>query len=174
MAQYSAAIQIIGSALLVLALGWAAKRAMPKKVGEWTYSNYPLLGKLIALLGVVFITAAHVYNGLKLFESDWWVPPIIIVMTVGFYWLAYEMFVTTLRWNTTVVELLRPPLRPKVVRFSEVDSLKLHPTTESVTIRSTNGTKLWFPHSFRTGMPQLFTALTSVTAEENYDSRAEA
>lgn len=159
--QYGFVVQLVASALCVIFLGWMAKRALPRVEGEWTYSHYPLAAKLFAIAFALFLTAALIYNGAKLLDEEWWVPLVIITMFVGAYWVVYEMFVTTLRWNSLRMEISRPPLKPKAVRFADITSIDVHSASESITIRAKDGTKVWFPHSFRSGMPELFAALAA-------------
>lgn len=174
LSQYGAAIQVLGSAAFVLLLAWAGSRIKSKVVGDWTYSRYPIIGKTVAVLSAAFVTAAIIYNGGKLFEEDWWVPPAFLIMTICFYWLNYEMFFVTLRWNTNRMEISRPPFPTKSVFYSDVASLTFHATTESVTVRSIDGTSVWFPYSFRSGMAELLAKLSRSEGDDDDVAPTEA
>ena len=116
--------------------------------------------KIFAVLFAAFMTAAIAYNGLTLFASDWWVPPIIILLFVGAYWLLYEVFITRLRWNDERFELRRYPFTEKSLQFNEIVMVKHHAATESLTVVAANGKRAWFPYSYRVGMGELFSRIS--------------
>lgn len=161
--EYRWLVQVAASAGIALLFGWLASRAQPQTRAGWRYSYYPLAVKAIAVLGAAFMTAAVAYNGTKLFASDWWVAPAIILLTIGAYWLLYEIFVTRLRWNDECFELVRYPFAVISLPFSEIAAIKHHPITESLTVIATNGERAWFPYSYRAGMSELFSRLNSDT-----------
>jgi len=159
--QYGWAIQLMAVIAFAWVAGWSARRAIPRTTAGWTYAHYPLLVKALALVGLVFLTAAFVYNGRRLFAEDWWVPPVILTVTFGTYWFAYEVFVTTVRWNRHRLQVFRPPFPAISITLDQITSCKHHPTTESITLRSADGSSVWIPYSFRVGMDQLFSLLAS-------------
>ncbi|NTU63866.1 MAG: hypothetical protein HGB05_10805 [Chloroflexi bacterium] len=154
--EYRWLIQVAAAALVVLMFGWLARTGQPKTREGWTYSHFPLPVKILAVLFATFMTAAIAYNGMQLFASDWWVPPVILLMFVGAYWFLYEVFVTRLRWNDERFELVRYPFAARSMAFSEIVAIKHHATTESLTVIAAKGTRAWFPYSYRVGMGDLF------------------
>lgn len=152
-------IQLAAAATVASIFGWLAKKGQPKAREGWQYSYYPVVIKVFAVLFAAFMTAAIALNGMSLFASDWWVPPIIIIMFVGSYWLLYEVFVTQLRWNDERFELRRFPFAAQSLPYSEIVAVRYHATTESLTVVASNGDHAWFPYSYRIGMQDFLSRL---------------
>lgn len=149
-------VQMIGTAVVVLTIGWISRRAQPRVVAGWTHSHYPLAIKALSLLFLVFMTAATLFNGLSIFKQDWWVVPVFLLTVAASYLFAYEVFFSSLRWNEYEVEVRRFPFRPRRMKLQEITMLRLHATTESVTLSNYQGARLWFPYGYRAGAPRLF------------------
>jgi amino acid transporter len=158
--EYRWLIQVATAAAVALMFGWLARRGQPKTREGWRYSYYPVPVKILAVLFAAFMTTAIAYNGMKLFASDWWVPPIIILMFVGAYWLLYEVFITRLRWNDERFELRRYPFGAKSLPFSEIVVVKQSAATESLTVVAADGRRAWFPYSYRVGMGDLLSRIS--------------
>jgi hypothetical protein len=149
-------VQVLAAAIVVLAAGWFSRRAQPRTIAGWTLSTYSAFIKILSLLFAAFMTAAVLFNGLSIFNDDWWVAPAFLLIAAASYLFVYEVFFSTLRWNEVEVQVRRYPFSPKVMKFHEIDSVKFHGTTESVTLRSQSGIKLWFPYGYRVGTSELF------------------
>ena len=148
-------MQVLATAAVVLAAGWLSKRAQPKLVAGWTHSTYTLFIKALSLLFAAFMTAAVLFNGLAIFSLDW-ASPVFLLAVAASYSFAYEVFFASLRWNDIEVEVRRFPFRPKSMKFQDIASMRFHGTSESVTLSSHEGNRLWFPYGYRVGASRLF------------------
>ena len=157
--EYGRVIQTSGIATVVFAAGWLARRAKPKVIAGWTYSDYPIFIKMLSLMFAVFMTAAVIYNGSGLFKQDWWVAPAILFITVASYFFMAEVFLTSLRWSDTKIELHRFPFAKRTIKLEEITSARYHGATESLTLVDKSGAKLWFPYGNRAGIAGLFALL---------------
>ena len=160
--KYGWLVQLAGVVAFGLLVNWMAARSKPRAIAAWTYSRYQTPVKLLAAIFPLFMTAALVYNGTALFREDWWVPPAIIVMTVLGFWLAHDVFLTTLRWNDDRFEIFRFPLRPKSIRLEDITSIKHHALTESVSIIDSAGNRVWFSCAYRVGIGDLMARIQSI------------
>ena len=113
--QYSWAIQVAGVVIFGWFATWIASRSKPKISEGWVYAGYTLPVKVISAAFAAFMIAALWHNGMALFKESWWVPPAFMAVLAGSFWLAYEVFFTTLRWNEEALELHRAFLPLKVI-----------------------------------------------------------
>ncbi|MTD93092.1 hypothetical protein GIW81_01945 [Hyphomicrobium sp. xq] len=123
--EYDAVIKVAATALVLLLAAWAANREKPKVSAGWTYLHYTMLVKVIAGLFLPFMIAAILYNGSKLFEESWWVPPVIFLTTAGAAWLFYDSFFRTIRWNSEALEVRGLFSKGWRVAWEEVRSVSL-------------------------------------------------
>ena len=158
-------VQILGTAAVVLAAGWCARRAQPRVVAGWTHSTYTVFIQASSLLFAAFMTAALCFNGLAIFNEDWWVSPVFLLAVAAAYFFVYEVFFASLRWNETEVEVRRFPFEPQTMKFQDIVSVRFHGTSESVTLRSETGAQVWFPYGYRVGASRLFTLIRAATEE---------
>ncbi|HSV50630.1 MAG TPA: hypothetical protein VLJ57_00835 [Burkholderiaceae bacterium] len=158
-------VQILGTATVVLAAGWFSRQAQPRVAAGWTHSTYTLVIKALTLLFAAFMTAAVLFNGLAIFNQDWWVAPVFLLTVAASYLFVYEVFFTSLRWNEMEVEVRHFPFRPRAMKFQDIVSVKFHGTTESVTFSSQTGSRIWFPYGYRVGARRLFALMSARDAD---------
>jgi len=164
LAKYAWAIQIIGVIVFGWVATWIAKRSNPPIKEGWMYSGYTLTIKMLYAAFVAFMLAALWHNGMALFKEDWWVPPAIIGITASAFWLAYDVFLTTLRWNEEALELYRVFLPPKAINIREVASIKHNPASESILITDVRGMAIRFNAKYRVGIANLLSHIQHVHA----------
>lgn len=162
LAQYSWAIQVVGVIVFGWLATWIARRSKPKVTEGWVYASYTLPIKALSAAFVAFMLAALWHNGMALFKEDWWVPPAIIAITAGAFWLAYDVFLTTLRWNEEALELHRAFLPSKVILICEVASIKHHPTSQSISIINMHGLAIRFNANYRMSTSNLLSHIQYV------------
>lgn len=167
-------VKLVGAMAVAAGLAWLARRGTPRRQGGWRYARYPLGVRLFMVAFAVFMTGAIAYNGVALFENEWWVPPVIVALTGAVYWMLYEAFVVTIRWSDTELQVFRPPFRAKTIAFTDVVALRHQPAIESVTIRTRDGTRAWLPYGSRGGMPELITRIAQAQAQAERDASATA
>jgi hypothetical protein len=154
--EHGNAVQVLGTAVVVFAIARFAQQAQPTVHSGWTCSHYTLAVKGLSLLFLLFMTAATIYNGSAIFDQEWWVAPIFLLTAVASYVFAYEVFFASLRWNELEVEVRRFPFQPQKMKFRDITSARFHSTTESVTLSSHGGERIWFPYGYRAGASSLF------------------
>lgn len=166
-AQYSWAIQVVGVVIFGWFATWVAGRSKPKITEGWVYAGYTLPIKALSAAFVVFMLAALWHNGMALFKEDWWVPPAIIAITGGAFWLAYDVFLTTLRWNEEILELHRTFLPSKTIFICEVASIKHHPISQTISIIDMQGLAIRFNADYRMSTSNLLSQIQHVHAEQS-------
>lgn len=162
LAQYSWAIQIVGVVVFGWFATWVARRSKPKITKGWVYAGYTLPIKALSAASVAFMLAALWHNGMALFKEDWWVPPAIIAITAGAFWLAYDVFLTTLRWNEETIELHRAFLPSKTIFICEVASIKNHPIAQTISIIDMHGKAIRFNADYRMSTSNLLSHIQNV------------
>jgi len=162
--KYSWVIQIAGVVAFGYFVTWLARRSRPKVKDGWVYVEYAFPIKLVSAGFVLFMLAALWHNGSALFREDWWVPPAIIAITAGAFWLAYDVFLTTLRWNEEEIELHRYLFPMKAIRIRDVTSLQPHPNSQAISVFDTSGSRIRFNVGYRVGAADLIAYIQNTHA----------
>ncbi|MFT3688100.1 hypothetical protein [Paenirhodobacter sp.] len=153
--EYRTTVQLALVAGLTWGLGVWAGRGRAHSRDGWTYAYFGLPMKLITVAIVAMPTTALLRKGATLFAEPWPVIVAFLAMTAAFWWLFWEIFVTRLRWNADGLELRRLPFRVKYIPFDQLERIVVHPITESISFIGADGTRIWLPYSYRTGMADL-------------------
>lgn len=157
--EYSMMVQPVLIGALIWGLGTWVGRGRAHNRDGWTYAYFGWPMKLIAVSIVAGLTTALLRNGKALSEESWLVVAVVVVATVGFWWMFYEVFITRLRWNDEGLELRRPPFPHKYIPLDQLERITPHPITESISFISADGTRIWLSDTYRTGMADLHARL---------------